>query len=79
LELLGLNNKFEVSAFSEEPLQVESAVLQEIGVFGANHFLLWHEWNGTTSPSFKESFVKIEEVTVATLTLPRALLVYAFN
>lgn len=79
LELLRLNNEVEASTFPEEPLQVESTVLQELDVFRTNHFLLGHVGDGASGPSLEEGLVQVEEVAVAAFTFPRALLIDTFG
>lgn len=79
MELLRFNNEFEPAAFSEEPLQIESTVLQELNVFRTHHFLLGHKGDGATGPSLDEGFVQVEEVAEAAFTFPRALLIYTFG
>lgn len=79
LEFLRLDYELEATAFSEEPLQVEGAVLEELDVFGSNYFLLRHEGNGASGPSLNESFVQIEKIIKAPFAFPQALLVLAFG
>ena len=74
-----LDYELEAAAFPEEPLQVEGAVLEELDVFGSNYFLLRHEGNGASGPSFYESFVQIEKIIKASFAFPQALLVLAFG
>jgi hypothetical protein len=50
-----------VNAFSEEPLQIESAVLQELDFIGTYHFLFWHEGYGAAGPSLEERFVQVKK------------------
>ena len=79
MELLRFNNEFEPSAFPEEPLQIESTVLQELNVFRTKNFLLRHEGDGASGPSLKEGFVQVKEVAKTAFPIPGALLIYTFG